>query len=135
MRISDWSSDVCSSDLSPRAAVIAHHGPAHRFNAAADASVDHACSDLSGKQVDRIKTRRTEAMNLLASYCLRITRLEHRSAGKHATLLSHGLGPADDNVIQQRSVELVAITDRPQHKQEERRVGQECDGPVSDRGA
>src|SRR3546814_1283380 len=85
---------------SPRAAVIAHHGPAHRFNAAADAGVDHACSDLGGKQIDRIKTRRTEAMNLLASHCLRITHLEHRSAGKHATLLSHGLGHADDNVIQ-----------------------------------
>src|SRR3546814_15258765 len=67
---------------SPRAAVIAHHGPAHRFNAAADAGVDHACSDLGGKQIDRIKTRRTEAMNLLASHCLRITRLEHRSAGR-----------------------------------------------------
>src|SRR3546814_5527215 len=45
---------------SPRAAVIAHHGPAHRFNAAADAGVDHACSDLGGKQIDRIKTRRTD---------------------------------------------------------------------------
>src|SRR3546814_13350123 len=82
---------------SPRAAVIAHHGPAHRFNAAADAGVDHACSDLGGKQIDRIKTRRTEAMNLLASHCLRITRLEHRSAGKHATLPPPGLGHADDN--------------------------------------
>src|SRR3546814_8989864 len=56
---------------SPRAAVLAHHGPAHRVNAAADAGVDHACSDLGGKQIDRIKTSRTEAMNLLASHCLR----------------------------------------------------------------
>src|SRR3546814_20677183 len=87
---------------SPRAAVISHHGPAHRFNAAADAGVDHACSDLGGKQIDRIKTRRTEAMNLLASHCLRITSLEHRSAGKHARSEERRVGKEGDSTRRSR---------------------------------
>src|SRR3546814_9702012 len=49
MRISDWSSDVCSSDLRGRMCAIHEHGAWHRVpprKAAGD--VDHARQGLSG---------------------------------------------------------------------------------------
>ena len=99
----------------PCAAVGAHHGSRHRFNAAADGGLVLAGHDLRRGRVDRFERRRTEAMNLLAGNGLSVSGEQHPRPGDVAALLADGLGASHDDIVDQRGVELVALLESPQH--------------------
>src|SRR3546814_19826437 len=57
MRISDWSSDVCSSDLHPRCTTLAAQADRWRGDEAAEASAAHcdlALSAATGEGMDKL---------------------------------------------------------------------------------
>jgi hypothetical protein len=98
----------------PGAAVIAHHRSAHRFDPAPDARVDHPRHHLRRDQIDRIEARRAEAMDLLAAHGLRIAGVEHSRARQHAALFADRLRRANDYVVEQAGIEIVALAQRLQ---------------------
>src|SRR3546814_14150645 len=112
MRISDWSSDVCSSDLTAE-----HHGPAH-VDVARDPGGDRAAvGDDDGVVVEELVE--------FVRYHLRL----HRQVGPRAALL-HQVAPGAGALsrLGQEIAILVAAA-----RSEERRVGQECVSAVRSR--
>src|SRR3546814_10073197 len=86
MRISDWSSDVCSSDLRPGAGgrlAHEHHGVAHGVVALSRSGVDGRGIDLGSRIPAGKKSRRSEPRpHLLLSgrHDLRLARSEEHTS-------------------------------------------------------
>src|SRR3546814_11294525 len=97
MRISDWSSDVCSSDLT-HAAVLGHA----------------LCpAQVAARQQDR---------ELLAAQA---TQVVHASA-ERAAVLGHFLQGPVAGVVAETIVDRLEVVQVEHHRSEERRVGKEC---------
>src|SRR3546814_4870817 len=97
MRISDWSSDVCSSDLQRRAgALVDHHYVRRRADLPAVAVVEVA-QRLLVHEVDRV------AEGLEA-------RLQTEGGGRRAVVLTDGV------VLEQRAFTVLAADDEADRK-------------------
>src|SRR3546814_4603392 len=86
MRISDWSSDVCSSDLH------AGGGEIHRADPAATKTIECRATRLG------VKARR-----------------QRRHAAEVAALLAVLRRGRPDDVVDRRGVEIIAVADRCEH--------------------
>src|SRR3546814_20717396 len=97
MRISDWSSDVCSSDLS--------QGMSYK-NAMANLPMG------GGKGVILAGESRAKTTELLAAFARSVESL----CGRYITAQDVGISEAD----------IIAISQDTKYRSEERRVGKEC---------
>src|SRR3546814_19016712 len=119
MRISDWSSDVCSSDLFTRARVEAEppHRRAERRGAARRKLLLHR--RLS---VEHFVERGIAPSGVAEQLLVRVVRHRRQQVERRAHLLVSGIG--------QRKIvaEQPELVDRGQggERSEERRVGKEC---------
>src|SRR3546814_13738699 len=105
MRISDWSSDVCSSDLQARAEAF-----------------------------DALRLRAGQAVELLAQLAAAVALLlAQRRLQREPGLAQQKHDQQDDRRTNgdQQETQQLGIG----HRQEERRVGKECVSPVRSRGA
>src|SRR3546814_12583455 len=122
MRISDWSSDVCSSDLAGEFGAIAP--------AAGQGDIDQGDIDLGIAAESRIAPPQTATPHLGGHTCIGVVAT---NAALDKTALRHVAGMAHDGLdLAIRPVQppfdgdtrfAMATADRP----EERRVGQGCD--------
>src|SRR3546814_15563871 len=117
MRISDWSSDVCSSDL-----------------AVVEFDVGHALACIFHRLLDRDRHFARLAV-AEADLAVAVTDHRQRGEGELATALDR-LGDAvdGDELLDHPVVDLVAVVATARIKSEERRGGKKCVSPCRSRG-
>ena len=93
----------------PCAAVAAHGPAAHALHAAAHHQVLEAAGHLGGGQVHRLQPAGAEAALRDAGHRFGPLGVEHRSARDIGALLAHRCHAAQHDVVDQRSVERVAL--------------------------
>src|SRR3546814_6822875 len=111
MRISDWSSDVCSSDLDERAQVaIAHVGRDHHAPLAIlAADLVGAERDLDrGNLAQRDMGRRRHLRCTRAGQVALLFRQRNRQGGKSLPILAQSLGQAHDR-SEEHTTELQSL--------------------------
>jgi hypothetical protein len=96
----------------PRAAGGTDADAAHRFDATANRHVVLAGHHLRRREVHRVETRGAEAVDLHARHAVAIARGDGRGARDVAARLADRIDAAENHVVDQRRVELVAVLDR-----------------------
>ncbi|MND92835.1 hypothetical protein D3C80_850090 [compost metagenome] len=106
----------------PGAAVRAHLDPAHALDAAADGDVRLAEDDLGRRRVHGFQARGAEAVHLHARHRLGQTGVDGGDAGDVGALFGDGGHAAQDDVVDQASVQVVAVAQGLKH------LGRQRDG-------
>src|SRR3546814_17711082 len=138
MRISDWSSDVCSSDLSPTTyltqwRVADSRAESMRMRSGAEiARYDRTACSIAGH-------RANEWAGCASCSKLIVPPIDTTMRQKHSARGIHILGREDGTIAiqpcSQGSVNSVGSTLPNILRSEERRVGKECVGPCRSRWA
>ena len=95
----------------PGAAGRADADAAHRFDAAADRHVLLSGHDLRGGEIHRVEAGRTEAVDLHAGHAVAIAGDQRRVRAISAPASPTGSTHAQDHVVDQSGIELVAVLD------------------------
>src|SRR3546814_17270364 len=122
MRISDWSSDVCSSDLQDVVQVLALGEAAAQFGGAAAQGLVAQLLELGLQRVDR-RDGRGQALEVAVVGRAEQPLGEH---AEHARSLAYYIGWPPQRLSRR-------LTNRASGRSEERRVGQECVSTVRSR--
>ena len=90
----------------------AHADAAHGFDAAPDGDVLHAGHDLRGREIDRIESRSTEAVDLHARNFLAEACLQHGGTRDIAACFADRVDAAEHHVLDQFRIEIVSPANR-----------------------
>src|SRR3546814_17400735 len=125
MRISDWSSDVCSSDLQPEGPTSATNSPSSSENVTSRMAVNDVSPPLTGKHFA------TPSTSIIVKACGRradaVAALRCRAASFTARMDGFDEAVVDEvgggEAAGGGDIEVFDVRD---HRSDERRVGKEC---------